>query len=151
MPISPGPTGCIWVRIPIRNWSDGWYRTGDAGFRDAEGLYYIVDRVKELIKFKGFQVPPAELEALLVTHPDVADVAVVARADEVLGEVGVAVVVPRSPQHPPSLEDLRAQAAATLAHHKLPESLLVADSLPLTAMQKVDRRSLKGLVDPSVS
>ncbi|MFN8016577.1 MAG: hypothetical protein U0P45_00485 [Acidimicrobiales bacterium] len=64
------------------------------------------------------------------------------RPDEVLGEVGVAVVVPADPAAPPTLEELRAFAKGTLAHHKLPEGLLVVDELPLTAMQKVDRRRL---------
>ena len=61
---------------------DGWLHTGDIGITDANGYCRIVDRVKELIKFKGFQVAPAELEALLLTHPKIRDVAVVRSPDE---------------------------------------------------------------------
>ena len=73
--------------------SDGWLHTGDVAVRDADGFYSIVDRLKELIKYKGFQVPPAELEALLITHPDVADVAVIGVPDDECGEVPKAFVV----------------------------------------------------------
>jgi acyl-CoA synthetase (AMP-forming)/AMP-acid ligase II len=78
----------------------------------------------------------------------VVDVVVVPKADEILGEVGVAVVVPADPADPPSLESLRSHASDRLAHHKLPEDLLIVDEIPLTAMQKVDRRLLAELVDP---
>jgi acyl-CoA synthetase (AMP-forming)/AMP-acid ligase II len=74
---------------------DGWLRTGDLGLVDGEGNVVIVDRLKELIKVSGYQVAPAELEALLATHPAVADAAVLRRPDPASGEVPVAVVVPR--------------------------------------------------------
>ena len=67
--------------------ADGWLHTGDIGYADDDGHFYIVDRAKELIKYKGFQVPPAELEALLLTHPDVADAAVIPCPDDEAGEV----------------------------------------------------------------
>jgi acyl-CoA synthetase (AMP-forming)/AMP-acid ligase II len=72
---------------------EGWYHTGDVGYVDGDGYFFIVDRTKELIKYKGLQVAPAELEALLVTHPAVLDAAVVRRADEEAGEVPKAFVV----------------------------------------------------------
>src|SRR5204863_7217497 len=62
--------------------ADGWLHTGDIGYADEAGYFYIVDRLKELIKYKGFQIAPAELEALLLTHPAVADAAVVPSPDE---------------------------------------------------------------------
>ena len=73
---------------------DGWLHTGDVAVIDEHDHMSIVDRVKELIKYKGFQVPPAELEALLITHPKVADVAVIGVPDEEAGEVPKAFVVP---------------------------------------------------------
>jgi acyl-CoA synthetase (AMP-forming)/AMP-acid ligase II len=73
----------------------GWLRTGDLGVVDRAGDVFIVDRLKELIKVNAYQVAPAELEALLITHPGVADAAVIGRPDERLGEIPVAVVVPR--------------------------------------------------------
>ncbi|KAG0472842.1 hypothetical protein HPP92_014699 [Vanilla planifolia] len=72
---------------------EGWLHTGDIGYVDDDGEVFIVDRLKELIKFKGFQVPPAELEALLISHPSVADAAVVPQNDVVAGEVPVAFIV----------------------------------------------------------
>jgi len=72
---------------------DGWLSTGDIGYYDEEGLVYIKDRLKELIKYKGSQVPPAELEALILGHPDVADVAVIGKPDEEAGELPMAFVV----------------------------------------------------------
>ncbi|MEZ5139644.1 MAG: hypothetical protein R2711_13025 [Acidimicrobiales bacterium] len=95
----------------------------------------------------GYNVHPSEVAAVLADHPLVADVAIVPRADDVLGEVGVAVVVPADPSRPPTLDDLRSASKDRLAHHKLPEGLLVLDELPLTAMQKLDRRRLARLVD----
>src|SRR5207248_11482990 len=72
---------------------DGWLHTGDIGYADEEGHFFIVDRVKELIKYKGFQVAPAELEAVLLTHPAVADAAVIPSRDEEAGEIPKAFVV----------------------------------------------------------
>jgi acyl-CoA synthetase (AMP-forming)/AMP-acid ligase II len=99
----------------------------------------------------GYNVFPQEVAAVLADDPAVADVAIVPRPDPVLGEVGVAVVVPADPALPPTLEALRRRAAERLSHHKLPERLVVVDDLPLTAMQKVDRRRLARLVavDPA--
>lgn len=73
--------------------ADGWLHTGDIGYADADGHFFIVDRAKELIKYKGFQVPPAELEAVLLTHPCVADAAVIPCPDDEAGEVPKAIVV----------------------------------------------------------
>ena len=72
---------------------DGWLHTGDVGFYDKDGYFYIVDRLKELIKYKGFQVPPAELEAVLLTHPGIKDAAVVGVPNEEAGELPLAFVV----------------------------------------------------------
>lgn len=75
--------------------SNGWLHTGDIGYYDDNGEWYIVDRIKELIKYKGYQVPPAELESILLTHPDVIDAAVVGLEDEVAGELPLGYVVKR--------------------------------------------------------
>lgn len=72
---------------------DGWLHTGDIGYYDDEGFFYIVDRLKELIKYKAFQVPPAELEAILLTHPKIKDAAVIGLPDESAGELPIAFVV----------------------------------------------------------
>ena len=126
---------------------DGFVRTGDLGWLDDRGRLRLVGRTKEMYVRGGYNVYPVEVEACLSTHPAVAAVAVVPRADHVMGEVGVAVVVPQDPDHPPTLEALRDYGADRLARYKLPEDLRVVDALPLTAMDKVDRRGLAREVD----
>jgi acyl-CoA synthetase (AMP-forming)/AMP-acid ligase II len=121
---------------------DGWLHTGDLGSIDDAGCLRLVGRAQEMFIRGGYNVYPLELEAVLSQHPAVAEVAVAPRPDEVMGEIGVAVVVPRDAAAPPSLDDLRAFAADHLAAHKLPEALRLVAALPLTAMQKLDRRAL---------
>lgn len=75
--------------------SEGWLHTGDVGYYDEDGYFFITDRLKELIKYKGFQVSPTELEKILLTHPDVMDAAVVPVADVSVGEIPRAYVVKR--------------------------------------------------------
>jgi acyl-CoA synthetase (AMP-forming)/AMP-acid ligase II len=97
----------------------------------------------------GYNVYPVEVEAVLSAHPAVAAVAVVPRADPVMGELGVAAVVPRDAGAPPTLADLRAFARDHLAAYKLPEVLAVVEALPLTPMEKVDRTALTRMVNTS--
>lgn len=155
-PVAAGEVGEVWLRsgaTMARYWGDpaatadvlaaeGWLRTGDLGRFDEAGCLVLAGRRKEMFIRGGYNVFPVEVEAVLGTHPGVADLAVVPRPDPVMGEVGVAVVVPRDPTAPPTLDDLRAHAEGRLASWKLPEHLRVADVLPLTPMQKLDRRSL---------
>ncbi|HEY6317574.1 MAG TPA: class I adenylate-forming enzyme family protein [Acidimicrobiia bacterium] len=122
--------------------ADGFVRTGDLGWLDDRGRLRLVGRTKEMYVRGGYNVYPVEVEACLSTHPAVAAVAVVPRPDAVMGEVGVAFVVPADPARPPSLETLRRYGADRLARYKLPEDLRVVAALPLTAMDKVDRRAL---------
>jgi acyl-CoA synthetase (AMP-forming)/AMP-acid ligase II len=128
--------------------ADGAVRTGDLGYVDDRGRLRLVGRATERFVRGGYNVHPVEVEAVLAAHPAVADVAVVPRLDDVMGEIGVAVIVARAGAAAPTLDDLRSFAAARLARHKLPEALVVADSLPLTPMEKVDRRRLADLIKP---
>lgn len=121
---------------------DGWLHTGDIGHIDADGHLYIVDRLKELIKVKGFQVPPAELEALLLTHPAVADAAVVGRADDESGEVPVAYVVLRQGSDA-SAEEIMAFVASKTAHYKHLHEVVFTDAIPKSASGKILRRMLR--------
>ncbi len=121
---------------------DGFVRTGDLGWIDDRGRLRLVGRSKEMYVRGGYNVYPVEVEQVLSTHPGIAHVAIVPRADDVMGEIGVAVVGPRDNAHPPPLADIRDYAAAHIAAYKLPEALHVVDALPLTAGDKVDRRAL---------
>lgn len=121
---------------------DGFVRTGDLGWVDDEGRLRLVGRSKEMYVRGGYNVYPTEVEAVLSEHPSVAAVAVVPRQDPVMGETGVAVVVAAARKAPPGLEELRSFAAGRLAAYKLPEDLRLVDELPLTSMEKVDRRGL---------
>ncbi len=154
-PLPRGATGEICLRSPYMfrgYWHDpvatadalrdGWLHTGDLGFVDERGLLHISGRRKEMYIRGGYNVYPLEVEAVLASHPAVRDVAVVPRPDPVMGEIGVAVVVPRDVDRPPTLESLRAHGARQLASFKLPEVVRIVEELPLTAMQKVDRRLL---------
>lgn len=121
---------------------EGWLHTGDVGRFDDDGHLYIVDRVKELIKYKGFQVPPAELEALLVSHPAVADVAVIGIPDEEAGELPKAFVV-RAPGSQASADELREFVAAKVANYKQVRSIEFVDQIPKSASGKILRRMLR--------
>ena len=129
-------------------WPDRFVRTGDLGSVDPEGRLRLVGRAKDMYVRGGYNVYPMEVEGVLADHPAVREVAVVARPDDVMGEVGVAVVAPVAGLPTPTVEDLRTFAADRLAHHKLPQELLVVDALPLTPMEKVDKQALRQLVSP---
>jgi acyl-CoA synthetase (AMP-forming)/AMP-acid ligase II len=121
---------------------DGWLYTQDLGYIDERGCLRLAGRSKEMFIRGGYNVYPLEVEAVLSSHPGVAHVAVIPRPDTVMGEIGVAVVVPMDPARPPTLEDLRSIASGQLAPYKLPEAIRLVDELPYTGMQKIDRRML---------
>jgi acyl-CoA synthetase (AMP-forming)/AMP-acid ligase II len=120
--------------------ADGWLHTGDVGTVDAGGRLRITDRLKELIKVKGLQVAPAELEGLLCAHPAVADAAVVGVPDEAAGEVPKAFIVAREPV---DSEELMAWLAARVAPHKRLRSVEVIDAIPKLPSGKILRRVLR--------
>jgi acyl-CoA synthetase (AMP-forming)/AMP-acid ligase II len=117
----------------------GWVHTGDVGYADADGYFYIVDRVKELIKYKGYQVAPAELEALLVSHPAVVDAAVIGTFDEEAGEIPKAFVVLKVES---TSEEILAYVAERVAPYKKVRLLEFVDKVPRSASGKILRRTL---------
>jgi acyl-CoA synthetase (AMP-forming)/AMP-acid ligase II len=161
-PVAAGEVGQVCLRSPAvmsEYWRDpegtraaftaeGHVRTGDLGWLDEQGRLRLVGRTKEMYVRGGYNVYPVEVEAVLSNHPDVAAIAIVPQSDLVMGEIGVAVVVPKAGRPMPALDDLRAFAAPHVAAYKLPEGVRVVDDLPLTAMEKVDRRALVDLLTP---
>ena len=153
--LPPGVVGELCLRSPTQfrgYWRDpeataatlreGWVHTGDLALIDDAGCVRLAGRAKEMFIRGGYNVYPLEVEAVLASHPAVAEVVITPRPDPVMGEIGVAVVVPRAGGAAPTLEELRSFGAARLSAHKLPEALRVVDAIPLTPMQKVDRASL---------
>ncbi|EKD01167.1 AMP binding protein [Trichosporon asahii var. asahii CBS 8904] len=158
--VPAGERGEIWVRGPtvmkgyLKNREatrkaiapGNWYQTGDIAVRDADGWYTIVDRVKELIKYKGFQVPPAELEALLLLHPDVIDAGVVGVYDASQAtELPRAYIVAREGAETAALgRNVAAWVAAQAANHKrLRGGVVIIDQVPKSAAGKILRKELR--------
>jgi acyl-coenzyme A synthetase/AMP-(fatty) acid ligase len=124
---------------------DGWYFSGDIVRTDADGFYYVLDRSKEMIKYKGFPVAPAEVEALLLEHPAVRDCGVVAKPDLAAGEIPCAFVVLRGGFTASEALDheIRNFVADRLAHHKQPREVHFVEVIPRTPSGKILRRELR--------
>ena len=154
--VEQGESGEIWVRGPhimkgyLNNPEataetidpDGWLHTGDIGYMDSDGDFYIVDRLKELIKYKGFQVPPAELEGLLLSHPAVADSAVIPVPDDEAGEIPKAFVVLK-PGAEATAGELQDFIAGQVASYKQIRELEFTDAIPKAISGKILRRVLR--------
>ena len=117
--------------------------TGDIAWRDDSGNFYVVDRMKELIKTKGFQVAPAELEGLLLQHPDIADSAVIGVPDERSGELPIAFVVKKAGERSVDEAAIKAWLKPKVAEYKLPAAIIFIDSVPKSTSGKILRRELK--------
>jgi acyl-CoA synthetase (AMP-forming)/AMP-acid ligase II len=122
---------------------DGWLHTGDVGHVDDEGWLYVVDRVKELIKYKGFQVAPAELEALLLTHPGIADAAVIGSRNADGNEIPHAFVVRRAGTL--TENEIMLHVAERVAPYKRIRQVTFIDTVPRAASGKILRRELRDL------
>jgi acyl-CoA synthetase (AMP-forming)/AMP-acid ligase II len=122
---------------------DGWLRTGDLARIDADGYLWILDRVKELIKVKGFQVAPAELEAILLGHAEIADCAVIGAPDDEAGERPMAFVVRRAGTEI-SEDGVKAVLVGQVASYKQLSAVRFVETIPKTASGKILRRHLKG-------
>jgi acyl-CoA synthetase (AMP-forming)/AMP-acid ligase II len=150
---SRGQPGEVWIRGPqvMKGYlnnpeatartldAEGWLRTGDIGVIDEDGYLTIVDRLKELIKVKGYQVAPAELEALLLEHPRVADAAVIPVPDDECGEVPKAIIVSRGAL---TAEEVIAYVQPQVAHYKRIRHVAFVEAIPKSASGKILRRVL---------
>ena len=124
---------------------DGWYWSGDVVSRDEQDFYYVLDRRKEMIKYKGFPVAPAEVESVLLEHPAVRDCGVVGKADAAAGEIPCAFVVLREgiSSSGKLKEELCSFVAERLTHYKQPREVRFIDAVPKTASGKILRRELR--------
>jgi acyl-CoA synthetase (AMP-forming)/AMP-acid ligase II len=155
-PLPPGEVGEVAIRSPavMRGYwkqpaataevldADGFYYTGDLGVLDPDGYLKLVGRKKEMYIRGGYNVYPVEVEAVLAEHPQVAQAAVVGVPDPVLGERGVAFVVPRDASAPPGADELRAFVGREIADYKVPDRVEICAELPLTPGMKVDKAAL---------
>ncbi|UOY00319.1 4-coumarate--CoA ligase family protein [Blastococcus sp. PRF04-17] len=152
-----GERGELWIRGPqvmkgyLNNEeatrttidAEGWLHTGDVAIVDAEGRYTVVDRVKELIKYKGYQVAPAELEAVLIGHPEIADAAVIGVPDKESGEELPKAFCVRAPGSEITEEAVMAYMAEKVAPHKKVRFVEFIDAVPKSAAGKILRKDLK--------
>jgi len=160
--LAPGETGEVQVRsasamagyMPDEAtdaaFAGGWYRTGDVGWLEPDGWVHLTDRCKEMVKVSGFQVAPAEIEAVLHAQPDVVDCAVFGVADERAGEVPVA-AVQLAPGSDVTAEDLQCVVAGALATYKHLHRVMLVDAIPRTPSGKVLRRTLRDEWAPRLS
>ncbi|KAK9076810.1 hypothetical protein SSX86_005144 [Deinandra increscens subsp. villosa] len=158
----PGITGELWLRGPgimkeyLKNVEascstvdkDGWLHTGDIFYFDHQGYLYIVDRLKDVIKYKGFQIAPADLEDVLVSHPDIDDAAVIGRMDEEAGEIPMAFVV-KKPKAKLTQYDVIDFVAKQVAPYKKVQKVEFINAIPKSAAGKILRRELKQTISIS--
>jgi acyl-CoA synthetase (AMP-forming)/AMP-acid ligase II len=159
--VAPGEPGELVIRGPqimLGYWKepqataavlrDGWYFSGDIVRRDQEGFYYVLDRSKEMIKYKAFPVAPAEVESVLLEHPAVRDCGVVAKPDPEAGEIPCAFVVLREGFTPsdPLKKEMQDFVADRLAHHKQPREIRFIEAVPRTPSGKILRRELRKIL-----
>jgi acyl-CoA synthetase (AMP-forming)/AMP-acid ligase II len=140
--VADGEVGEFWVRGP-HTVSPGWVRSGDLVRRDADGYLYPAGRLSDVINRGGEKIDPAEVEAVLRSHPDVEDAAAFGFADEVLGQRVAAAVVARSAIDSATL---RLWCSERLARFKVPEVIVTVDAIPLTELGKVSRAGLRTII-----
>ncbi|PON95302.1 4-coumarate-CoA ligase [Trema orientale] len=159
--LAPCQQGELWIRGPaiMKGYigdeeatsaaivRDGWLRTGDLCYINEEGFLYVVDRLKELIKYKGYQVAPAELEQLLQSHPDIADAAIIPYPDDEAGQVPMAIVV-RQAKSTLGESDIIDFVAKQVAPYKKIRRVAFVDSIPKNATGKILRKELRKIFNP---
>jgi O-succinylbenzoic acid--CoA ligase len=142
--ITPGYAGR--PDATAKAWKDGWFATGDLGYLDEDGYLYVLDRRSDLIISGGENVYPAEIEAILLSHPDVMEAGVCAQNDPQWGQVPIA-FVHLHPERQVSPDELKAYAARSLARYKQPHQIYFVEQLPRNSSGKLLRRELPQLLE----
>lgn len=154
-----GETGEIWISSPAVMscyWNDPeetakvfeqqWLKTGDLAYQTPEGYFILAGRTSEMFIRGGYNVYPLEVEGIFSEHPSIAEVVIIPRPDEIMGEIGVAIIVLEDGCVPITIDDLRSFGADKLAAYKLPEEVIYIESIPRNATDKINRRELKEML-----
>ena len=154
-----GETGEIWLSSPAMMscyWNDPdataevfdqqWLKTGDLAYQTPEGYFILAGRTTEMFIRGGYNVYPLEIEGIFSEHPSIAEVVIIPRPDDVMGEIGLAFIVLEDGCSPITIDDLRSFGAEKLAEYKLPEEIFYVESIPRNTTDKIDRRELKEIV-----
>ena len=157
--LSNGEVGEIWISSPAVMscyWNDPeetakvfdqqWLKTGDLAYQTPEGYFILAGRTTEMYIRGGYNVYPLEVEGIFSEHPSIAEVVIIPRPDDIMGEIGVAVIVLEDGCSPITIDDLRSFGADKLAAYKLPEKVIHVESIPRNTTDKIDRRKLKEIV-----
>ena len=157
--LSNGEVGEIWISSPAVMscyWNDPeetakvfdqqWLKTGDLAYQTPEGYFILAGRTTEMYIRGGYNVYPLEVEGIFSEYPSIAEVVIIPRPDDIMGEIGVAVIVLEDGCSPITIDDLRSFGAEKLAAYKLPEKVIHVESIPRNTTDKIDRRKLKEIV-----
>lgn len=125
---------------------DGWLKSGDLARFDENGRLILAGRATDMYIRGGYNIYPLEVENTLSQHPGIANVAIIGKVTEVIGEIGIAFIVPQDPDAPPSLEEVREWCKSRIADYKAPDEIRIIDAIPVTPLMKVDKRALAKLV-----
>ena len=145
---SPAVMSCYWndPEETTKVFDQQWLKTGDLAYQTPEGYFILAGRTTEMYIRGGYNVYPLEVEGIFSEHPSIAEVVIIPRPDDIMGEIGVAVIVLEDGCSPITIEDLRSFGLDKLATYKLPEEVIYVESIPRNTTDKIDRRELKETV-----
>ena len=145
---SPAVMSCYWndPEETAKVFDQEWLKTGDLAYQTPEGYFILAGRTTEMYIRGGYNVYPLEVEGIFSEHPSVAEVVIIPYPDDIMGEIGVAVIVLEDGCLPITIDDLRSFGAEKLAAYKLPEKVIHVESIPRNTTDKIDRRELKEIV-----
>ena len=139
---------CYWIDpdATAEVFDQQWLKTGDLAYQTPEVYFILAGRTTEMFIRGGYNVYPLEIEGIFSEHPSIAEVVIIPRPDDVMGEIGLAFIVLEDGCSPITIDDLRSFGAEKLAEYKLPEEIFYVESIPRNTTDKIDRRELKEIV-----